>query len=121
MAAAHYGLDHVIAIVDWNGLQIDGTNDEVMTVAPVDEKFASFGWEAHVVDGHDPQALSEAIDAAKLAVGKPSVIVAKTVKGKGVSFMENAVGWHGKAPNKGQAEQALAELRGGPASPVIGE
>ena len=110
MSAAHYKLDHIIALYDHNGLQIDGTNDEVMTVNPVDEKFAAFGWHVQVIDGNDLEAVSAAIDAAKAETGRPSVIVCETVKGKGVSFMEDQVGWHGKAPNAEQAAEALAEL-----------
>lgn len=111
MSSAHYKLDHVIAFLDYNGLQIDGTNDEVMTVRPVDEKFRSFGWDVQVIDGHDCEAIAAAVDQAKKAEGKPSIIICNTVKGKGVSFMENEVGWHGTAPNAEQAEKALAELR----------
>lgn len=111
MSAAHYGLDHVIGFVDHNGLQIDGSNDEVMSVAPIAEKFEAFGWDAVTIDGHDMDAIADAIDRAKTVTGKPSVIVCETVKGKGVSFMEDQVGWHGMAPNAEQAEVALAELR----------
>ena len=110
MSSAHYKLDHVIAFVDHNKLQIDGPNDKVMTVNPVDEKFAAFGWHVQVIDGNDLEAVSAAIDAAKAETGRPSVIVCETVKGKGVSFMEDQVGWHGKAPNAEQAAEALAEL-----------
>ena len=110
MSSAHYKLDHVIAFVDHNKLQIDGPNDKVMTVNPVDEKFAAFGWHVQVIDGNDLEAVSAAIDAAKAETGRPSVIVCETLKGKGVSFMENQVGWHGKAPNAEQAAEALAEL-----------
>ncbi len=112
MAAAHYGLDKLTAIVDWNGLQIDGSNEEVMTVAPIAEKFRSFGWEVREIDGHDVPAIQTALAEAKECKGKPCVIIAKTVKGKGVSFMEDQVGWHGKAPNEEQARQAVAELGG---------
>lgn len=112
MAAAHYGLDNLTAFVDWNGLQIDGRNEEVMTVSPVDEKFRSFGWDVQVIDGHDMAAIGEAVARAKTVSGKPQVIIAKTVKGKGVSFMENQAGWHGKAPNEEQAKQAVEELGG---------
>ena len=112
MSASHYGLDHVIAFVDHNHLQIDGNNDQVMTVNPIDEKFRAFGWDVVCIDGHDFQAISDAIDHAKATKGKPTVIVAETVKGKGVSFMEDQVGWHGVAPNAEQAERAVAELRG---------
>ena len=112
MSASHYGLDHVIAFVDHNHLQIDGNNDQVMTVNPIDEKFRAFGWDVVCIDGHDFQAISDAIDHAKATKGKPTVIVAETVKGKGVSFMEDQVGWHGVAPTAEQAERAVAELRG---------
>ena len=110
MAAGHYKLNHVIAFVDHNNLQIDGTNDEVMTVRPIDEKFKAFGWNTMVIDGHDYQAISDAIDEAKKSEDKPTCIVCETIKGKGVSFMENQVSWHGSAPNAEQAAQALAEL-----------
>ena len=111
MAASHYGLDHVIGFVDHNGLQIDGTNDEVMTVNPITDKFAAFGWNVLSIDGHDLDAISAAVDEAKASKGKPTVIVCETVKGKGVSFMENQVGWHGVAPNAEQTAAAVAELR----------
>lgn len=110
MSSAHYKLDHVIAFVDYNGLQIDGSNEEVMGIAPVDKKFESFGWNVICIDGHDCQAISDAVDEAKRSEGKPTVIIAKTVKGKGVSFMENVAFWHGTAPNAEQAKQALAEI-----------
>jgi transketolase len=112
MSASHYGLDHVIAFVDHNHLQIDGNNDQVMTVNPIDEKFRAFGWDVLTIDGHDLDAISDAIDAAKATKGKPTVIIAETVKGKGVSFMENQVGWHGVAPTAEQAKQAVAEILG---------
>ncbi|MBR2736221.1 MAG: transketolase [Firmicutes bacterium] len=112
MAAAHYGLDDLTAFVDWNGLQIDGKNEDVMTVAPVDEKFRAFGWDVQVIDGHDFDQIAEAVEKAKKVAGKPQMIVAKTVKGKGVSFMENEAGWHGKAPSDEQAKQAVEELGG---------
>ena len=112
MAAAHYKLDNLTAIVDWNGLQIDGKNDEVMTVTPVDEKFKSFGFHVINIDGHSMEQIEAALAEARGAKGKPTVIVAKTVKGKGVSFMENNYGWHGKAPNEEEAKKAVAELGG---------
>ena len=112
MAAAHYGLDDLSGFVDWNGLQIDGKNEDVMTVAPVDEKFRAFGWDVQVIDGHDFDQIAEAVEKAKKVAGKPQMIVAKTVKGKGVSFMENEAGWHGKAPSDEQAKQAVEELGG---------
>ena len=112
MAAAHYGLDGLTAFVDWNGLQIDGKNEEVMTVAPVDEKFKAFGWDVQVIDGHSFEQIAEAVEKAKTVKGKPQMIVARTIKGKGVSFMENQAGWHGKAPSDEQAKQAVEELGG---------
>lgn len=110
MSAAHYKLDHVIAFVDHNGLQIDGANTSVMNVNPIDEKFKAFGWHTLCIDGHDLEAIDAAIVEAKKCTGKPTVIVCETVKGKGVSFMENVVDWHGVAPNAEQAQVALAEL-----------
>lgn len=110
MSASHYKLDHVIAFVDHNHLQIDGNNDQVMTVNPIEEKFRAFGWNVMTIDGHDLEAIAAAIDQAKTSQGKPTVIVAETIKGKGVSFMENQVGWHGVAPTAEQAEKAVAEL-----------
>ncbi len=110
MSAAHYGLDHVVALVDHNGLQIDGPNASVMNVNPIDEKFRAFGWNVLCVDGHDLDAIDAAVTEAKRCAGKPTVIVCETVKGKGVSFMENEVDWHGVAPSAAQAEEALAEL-----------
>ncbi len=112
MAASHYGLDSLTAFVDWNGLQIDGKNEDVMTVAPVDEKFRAFGWDVQIIDGHDFDQIAEAVEKAKQVTVKPQMIVAKTVKGKGVSFMENEAGWHGKAPSDEQAKQAVEELGG---------
>ena len=112
MAAAHYRLDHVIAFVDRNGLQIDGTTEQVMGLEPLADKWRSFGWHVQEVDGHDTAALGAAVDTAKAAKGRPSVIIARTVKGKGVSFMENKVEFHGKAITKEQAAMAMAEMEG---------
>ena len=109
MFAAHYKLDNIIAFVDYNGLQIDGDVHEVMSPAPIDEKFAAFGWHTQIIDGHDFAAIDAAVTAAEKAL-KPAIIICKTVKGKGVSFMENNAGWHGKAPNAEQYEVARAEL-----------
>ena len=110
MACAHYKLDNLCAIVDWNGLQIDGPNDKVMSVSPIDEKFAAFGFNVLTADGHDFAQLFDAFDKARDCKGKPTVIIAKTHKGQGVSFMEDEAGWHGKAPNDEQARQAMDEL-----------
>ncbi len=112
MAAAHYGLGNLTAFVDNNGLQIDGKNDEVMTVSPVAEKFESFGWHVQSIDGHDFEQIAAALEEAKKVSDRPSAIIAKTIKGKGVSFMEDQAGWHGKAPNDDQAKQAVEELGG---------
>ena len=111
MASAHYKLDNVTAVLDFNGLQIDGSTDSVMCSAPLTEKWRAFCWHVIEVDGHDVDALLEAFAEAKRVKGKPSIIIAKTVKGKGVSFMENQAGWHGNAPSAEQGEQALKELQ----------
>ena len=110
MYAAHYKLDNVTAFVDFNGLQIDGDVSKVMSPLPIDKKFEAFGWNVIVVDAHDIEALHNAILEAKGVKGQSTVIIMKSVKGKGVSFMENDAGWHGKAPNKEEYEQAIAEL-----------
>ena len=112
MAAAHYNLDNMVAIVDHNKLQIDGENDKVMKVTPIEEKFESFGWNVITIDGHDIEAIKDAFDKARECKGRPTAIVAETVKGKGVSFMENQAGWHGKAPDAEQTKQAIEELGG---------
>ncbi len=112
MSAAHRKLGNLVAIVDWNGLQIDGRVDDVKRVTPIDEKFASFGWYTIMTDGHDMRDIVKSLVTAKRIVDRPVVIIAKTVKGKGVSFMENQVGWHGKAPDDEQFEKALKELGG---------
>jgi len=111
MAAAHYKLDNVTAILDFNGLQIDGATDSVMCSAPLTEKWRAFCWHVIEVDGHDIDALLAAFAEAKTVKGRPTIIIAKTVKGKGVSFMEDQAGWHGNAPSVEQGEQALKELR----------
>ena len=110
MAAAKYKLDNLTAFVDCNGLQIDGSNEEVMPTEPLDKKFEAFNWNVIKLDGHDYAAIADALDRAKACEGKPTMILAKTVKGKGVSYMENQVGWHGKAPNDEQYEVGKAEL-----------
>lgn len=111
MFAAHHKLDNLIAVVDNNNLQIDGNVSDVCSVYPIDEKFRAFGWEVFAADAHDFESLDAAFTAARQVKGKPSVIVQMSVKGKGVSFMENQAGWHGKAPNQQQYEQAMEELR----------
>jgi transketolase len=110
MAGAKFGLDNLCGIVDVNGLQIDGKTADVMPSEPLDQKWAAFGWHVVKCDGHDYADIQRAFDEAKTVKGQPTVILAATVKGKGVSFMENNAGWHGKAPNAQQYEQAKAEL-----------
>ncbi len=112
MSAAHYKLDNLTAFIDYNGLQIDGTNDEVMRVDPLPEKWTGFGWNVLEIDGHSFEEIIDAIEKAENTKGKPTMIIANTVKGKGVSFMENQVKWHGSAPNKEEVELALKELGG---------
>ncbi|KXG78094.1 Transketolase 1 [Fervidicola ferrireducens] len=112
MAAAHYKLDNLTAFVDHNGLQIDGPIVQVMSPEIIQEKFRAFGWHVIDVDGHDFEDILRAIEEAKSTKGRPTVIVARTVKGKGVPYMENQVDWHGKAPSREQAEEALKALGG---------
>ena len=111
MAASHYKTDNLCAIIDQNGLQIDGFIHEVMSSLPISDKWRGFGWHVIEIDGHNYNSILAAYDEAEKVKGRPSVIVAKTVKGKGVSFMENQVDWHGKAPSKEEGERALAELK----------
>ena len=110
MFAAHYNLDNITAFVDFNGLQIDGDISKVMSPLPIDKKFEAFGWNVIICDAHDYIALYDAIKEAQGVKGKPSVIIMNSVKGKGVSFMENQAGWHGNAPNEEQYNQAIAEI-----------
>ena len=110
MFAANKKLDNLTAFVDFNNLQIDGTLDEVNSPCPIDEKFAAFGWDVTIIDGNDFAAIEQAIAHAETIKDKPSVIILKTLKGKGVSFMENQVGWHGKAPNADEYAVAMNEL-----------
>lgn len=110
MASSKYKLDNLCVIVDNNNLQIDGTIEEVMSSKPIDEKFRSFGFQIIKIDGNDVDEIVKAFDVAKSIKGKPTCIIAETIKGKGVSFMENKVEWHGKAPNEEQYTQALKEL-----------
>ena len=111
MAAAHYKLDNLCIIVDNNGLQIDGNVADVMSPYPIVDKLLAFGFNVHAVDGHDFEALEKAFENAKKTKGQPTAIVMSTVKGKGVSYMENDAGWHGKAPNDAEYEQAMTELK----------
>ena len=113
MSAAHYKLDNLIVFLDYNGLQIDGNIEDVMNPSPIDKKFEAFGWNVIVIDGHDFKAIKNALNTAKEIKGIPTAIIANTVKGKGVSFMENQSSWHGTAPNDEQRIQALKELKGG--------
>lgn len=110
MFAAHYKLDNLAVFVDWNGLQIDGPVAEVMNPTPLDEKFRAFGWNVISIDAHDLDAIEAAVGLAKATKGKPTAIIAKSVKGKGVSYMENEVSWHGAAPKKDLYDVAIAEL-----------
>lgn len=112
MTSSHYKLDNLCLIVDNNNLQIDGAVSDVMNIYPIDEKFKSFGFEVINVDGHNISELISAFEQAKKVKGKPTVIIANTIKGKGVSFMENETGWHGKAPNEEEYKQAMKELGG---------
>ena len=111
MTSSKYKLDNLCLIVDNNNLQIDGTIDEVMSSYPIDEKFKSFGFNVINIDGHDYGQIIKAFDSAKTCKGKPTVIIAKTIKGKGVSFMENQVDWHGKAPKEEQYIKAMEEIK----------
>ena len=111
MAACKYKLDNLCVIVDNNNLQIDGTIEEVMSSYPNDEKFRSFGFQVINIDGHNIQEIIDAFDVARNIKEKPTCIIAKTIKGKGVSFMENQVDWHGKAPNEEQYKQAINDIK----------
>lgn len=110
MTAAHYRLDNLVAFVDNNGLQIDGSTKQVKQVDPIGAKFESFGWHVLAVDGHDLEAIAACLDEARQVKGKPVMIVARTVKGKGVCFMEDQVDWHGCAPSPAEMEAALKSL-----------
>ena len=110
MFAAHYQLDNLVAIVDNNGLQIDGRIKDVMSPYPIDEKFRAFGWHVITIDGHDFNQIEKAFNEAENVSGQPTVIIQKSIKGKGVSFMEDQVSWHGTAPNEEQYNQAMTEL-----------
>ena len=111
MAAAHYKLDNMCIVIDNNGLQIDGNIADVMSPYPIVDKLVAFGFDVQAIDGHDFDAIEAAFNHARTVKGKPSAIVIKSTKGKGVSFMENNAGWHGKAPNDAEYAQAMAELK----------
>ena len=111
MTSSHYKLDNLCLIVDNNNLQIDGKVDEVMSIYPIDEKFRSFGFEVININGHDMNQIINALNKAKAVKGKPTAIIAKTIKGKGVSFMENVADWHGKAPKEEEYNMAIKELK----------
>jgi transketolase len=112
MAAAHFKINNLVAILDCNNVQLDGTVQEIMDIAPVREKWVSFGWNVLAADGHDVSDLDEKLSlASKLAAKGPVIVLARTVKGKGVSYMENKAAWHGACPNDEQMKQALAELQ----------
>ena len=110
MFAAHYKLDNLTVFLDFNGLQIDGDIRDVMNPTPFDKKFEAFNWNVITIDGHDFDQIEKAINQAKACKGKPTIIIANTVKGKGVSFMENQAGWHGNAPSDEQYDMAISEL-----------
>lgn len=110
MAAKHYELDNLVAIVDNNGLQIDGPLTDVMSIEPITDKFRAFGWETREIDGHNTRAILSTLSEARQAKGRPFAIIARTTKGKGCSFMENQVDWHGKAPSQDETEEALREF-----------
>jgi transketolase len=113
MAAPKFKLDNLIAIVDHNNGQIDGPVDQVMNIEPLADKLRSFNWEVQTIDGHDLAAIEAAFTKAHIGAGKPHAIIAKTVKGKGVSFMENNIAWHGNAPKKEEADKAVKEILNG--------
>ena len=112
MASARYKLDNLCIFIDNNNLQIDGTIDKIINLYPIDKKFESFGFYVINIDGNDTKEIEEALNKAKQIKGMPTAIIAKTIKGKGVSFMEDNVGWHGKAPNEEEYKIALKELGG---------
>jgi transketolase len=110
MAAAHYHVDNLTAILDFNGLQIDGTIDQVMSPNPLPEKWIAFGWAVRQIDGHNLAEVLDAFDWAASVKGQPSIIIAHTVKGKGVSYMENKADWHGKAPSQEECDLAISDI-----------
>lgn len=121
LSAPKYGLDNLIAILDRNMYQLDGATEKILPLEPMEEKFRAFGWNVITVDGHSVFQILSAIESAKESKGKPTIIIAKTVKGKGVSFMENTHEFHGKAPNREQFEMAMKELEDAEAKIIRGE
>lgn len=111
MAAAHYRLDNLITVIDRNGLEIDGPTETVMALEPLNLKWESFGWDVRMVNGHDIPALIQTMQSAPFSSGKPSIVIAKTIKGKGINFTENRKEWHHRAPDPQQAEDALRQLQ----------
>lgn len=112
MTSSHYKLDNLCLIVDNNNLQIDGKVNEVMSIYPLDKKFESFGFNVINIDGHNIEQIINAFEKAKTVKEKPTVIIARTIKGKGISFMENIADWHGKAPKEEEYKVAMKELKG---------
>jgi transketolase len=110
MSDSHYQLDNLTVIQDYNGRQIDGANEEVMSISPLADKWRAFGWRVLEIDGHDMKQILEALNASKERQGRPTVIIARTVKGKGVSFMENQAKWHSGAPSQAEFERAMVDL-----------
>jgi len=110
MSAAHFHLDNLCALLDWNGLQINGPVEKIMSIDPLKEKWEAFGWHTITIDGHDFNRILKALDEAETVRGRPTMILARTVKGKGISFMEGRAVWHGRAPDKENRERALREL-----------
>ena len=110
MSASHYKLDNLVAFIDCNGLQSGGKSENILRIEPLDKKLESFGWNVCVIDGHNFKEIKSALDNARNTKGKPTAIIANTIKGKGISFMENKIGWHGGAPSKEQRDLAISEL-----------
>lgn len=111
MFAAHYQLDNLVAVIDNNGMQIDGKISEIMSPYPIDEKFEAFGWHVISINGHDYNEMEKAFNEAETVMQKPTLIILRTTKGKGVDYMENVLDWHGKAPNDEEYESAMAQLK----------
>ncbi|MCL5985110.1 MAG: transketolase [Actinobacteria bacterium] len=110
LASSHYGLDNIIGFVDYNGLQLNGEVNKAINLEPLEDKFRSFGWQTYKIDGHNFEQILDTVNHAKEIRGKPKIIICRTIKGKGVSFMENNVNWHAKAPSKEEFHKAMSEL-----------